>query len=35
MEDSLDLQAVTKLSAEWHEAVANNIDGPDHPFPPP
>jgi hypothetical protein len=31
----MSLQTVTKLSAEWHEAVANNMDGPDHPFPAP
>jgi hypothetical protein len=32
---SMSLRTVTKLSADWHEAVANNMDGPDLAFPPP
>jgi hypothetical protein len=31
----MSLKTVMKLSAEWHEAVANNMDGPDRPFPTP
>jgi hypothetical protein len=32
---SMSLKTVTKLSADWHEIVANEMDGPDHVFPPP
>jgi hypothetical protein len=32
---SMSLKTVTKLSAEWHEAVANNLDGPNSAFPTP
>jgi PcfJ-like protein len=31
----MSLRTVTKLSAEWHEAVANNMSGPNYAFPPP
>jgi hypothetical protein len=31
----MSLRTVMKLSAEWHEAVANNMNGPDRAFPPP
>jgi hypothetical protein len=31
----MSLRTVMKLSAEWHEAVANNMNGPDQTFPPP
>jgi len=31
----MSLRTVTKLSADWHEAVANNMDGPQHAFPDP
>jgi hypothetical protein len=32
---SMSLNTVTKLSADWHEAVASHMDGPDLAFPPP
>jgi hypothetical protein len=32
---TMSLRTVTKLSADWHEAVANNLDGPQHTFPEP
>jgi hypothetical protein len=32
---SMSLKTVTRLSAEWHEAVAAKMDGPDAAFPPP
>src|SRR5262249_4163633 len=32
---SMSLKTVTALSAEWHEAVANNIAGSNHNFPSP
>jgi hypothetical protein len=32
---SMSLKTVSALSAEWHEAVANNLDGPNAAFPPP
>jgi hypothetical protein len=32
---SMSLKTVTTLSAEWHEAVAAAMDGPDAAFPPP
>jgi hypothetical protein len=32
---SMSLKTVTTLSAEWHEAVAAAMDGPDATFPPP
>jgi PcfJ-like protein len=32
---SMSLKTVTALSAEWHEAVAAAMDGPDATFPPP
>jgi hypothetical protein len=32
---NMSLRTVTKLSAEWHEAVACRLDGPEHAFPPP
>jgi PcfJ-like protein len=32
---TMSLQTVTKLSAEWHEAVASNQTGPQHAFPAP
>ena len=32
---SMSLKTVTTLSAEWHEAVAAGMDGPDAAFPPP
>jgi PcfJ-like protein len=31
----MSLNTVTALSAEWHEAVASNMDGPELAFPPP
>jgi hypothetical protein len=31
---SMSLKTVSVLSAEWHEAVANNLDGPNAAFPP-
>jgi hypothetical protein len=31
----MSLRTVTKLSAEWHEAIASRLDGPQHAFPPP
>jgi hypothetical protein len=31
----MSLRTVTKLSADWHEAVAANMDGPDFAFPAP
>jgi hypothetical protein len=31
----MSLRTVTTLSAEWHEAVASRLDGPQHAFPPP
>jgi hypothetical protein len=31
----MSLRTVTKLSAEWHEAVASNLTGPQHAFPKP
>jgi hypothetical protein len=31
----MSLRTVTKLSAQWHEAVASRLDGPQHAFPPP
>jgi PcfJ-like protein len=31
---SMSLKTVTALSADWHEAVANNLDGPNAAFPP-
>jgi len=31
----MSLRTVTKLSAEWHEAVASNLTGPQHIFPAP
>jgi hypothetical protein len=31
----MSLRTVLKLSGEWHEAVANNMTGPDGAFPPP
>ena len=32
---TMSLRTVTKLSAEWHEAVASNLTGPHHAFPAP
>jgi hypothetical protein len=32
---SMSLKTVTALSAEWHEAVANNLEGPNAAFPAP
>jgi hypothetical protein len=32
---SMSLKTVIALSADWHEAVANNLDGPNSAFPPP
>jgi hypothetical protein len=32
---SMSIKTVIRLSAEWHEAVAANMDGPDAAFPPP
>jgi hypothetical protein len=32
---TMSLRTVTKLSAEWHEAVASNLSGPQHIFPAP
>ena len=32
---TMSLRTVTKLSAEWHEAVASNLTGPQHTFPAP
>jgi PcfJ-like protein len=32
---SMSLRTVTKLCAEWHEAVASQMDGPEYVFPPP
>jgi hypothetical protein len=32
---TMSLRTVTKLSAEWHEAVASNLTGPQHAFPAP
>jgi hypothetical protein len=32
---SMSLKTVTALSADWHEAVASHMDGPDVAFPPP
>ena len=32
---TMSLRTVTKLSAEWHEAVASNLTGPQHAFPTP
>lgn len=32
---SMSLRTVMKLSADWHEAVANNLDGPEYVFPAP
>jgi hypothetical protein len=32
---SMSLKTATALSAEWHEAVANNLDGPNSAFPAP
>ena len=32
---SMSLRTVSELSAEWHEAVANHMTGPDLTFPPP
>ena len=31
----MSLKTVTKLSADWHEAVASHMDGPEFAFPPP
>ena len=31
----MSLRTVMRLSADWHEAVANNMDGPEHAFPDP
>jgi hypothetical protein len=31
----MSLKTVTKLSADWHEAVANDMSGPDYEFPEP
>ena len=31
----MSLRTVTRLSAEWHEAVASNLTGPQHTFPAP
>jgi hypothetical protein len=31
----MSLRTVTKLSAEWHEAVASNLTGPQYAFPKP
>ena len=31
----MSLRTVMKLSADWHEAVANNLDGPQYSFPKP
>src|SRR5262249_41178324 len=30
---TMSLRTVTRLSAEWHEAVASNLTGPQHTFP--
>src|SRR5262249_9478277 len=32
---TMSLRTVTRLSAEWHEAVASNLTGPQHTFPEP
>jgi hypothetical protein len=32
---TMSVQTVMKLSAEWHEAVASNLSGPQHAFPQP
>jgi hypothetical protein len=32
---SMSLKTAMALSADWHEAVANNLDGPNSAFPPP
>jgi hypothetical protein len=32
---TMSLRTVTRLSAEWHEAVANHIEGPEYVFPTP
>lgn len=32
---SMSLKTITRLSAEWHDAVANNLDGPNSAFPNP
>jgi hypothetical protein len=32
---TMSLRTVTKLSSDWHEGVANNLDGPQHAFPEP
>jgi hypothetical protein len=32
---TMSVKTVTKLSAEWHEAVASNLTGPQHTFPEP
>ena len=32
---TMSLRTVTRLSAEWHEAVASNLTGPQHTFPAP
>jgi hypothetical protein len=32
---TMSLRTVTKLSGEWHEAVASNLTGPQHTFPAP
>ena len=32
---SMSLKTATALSADWHEAVANNLDGPNSAFPAP
>ncbi|HMF25572.1 MAG TPA: PcfJ domain-containing protein [Pseudolabrys sp.] len=32
---NMSLRTVMKLSADWHEAVANNLDGPQYSFPKP
>ena len=32
---TMSLRTVTTLSAEWHEAVASNLTGPQHTFPAP
>jgi hypothetical protein len=31
----MSLRTVTRLSAEWHDAIASRLDGPQHIFPPP
>jgi hypothetical protein len=33
--DHVSLRTVTRLSAEWREAVASNLSGPQHTFPAP